>query len=218
MSCFAQKLSCLSFAGLRLTKRRRGLFTGIVEQLGQVKSIENKKNLIVLKIDALKLASKIHVADSVAINGVCLTATAKKGRIVSFDLMKETIEKTSLKQVGVGSVVNMELALKADSRFGGHFVSGHVDELGLINKIDSAPNWVSFNVSISKENHKYIVPKGSVTIDGVSLTVGKVRSNSFDVYLIPFTQKVTNLGAKKVGDGVNVETDILAKYILAAKK
>lgn len=194
------------------------MFTGIVEQLGKVKAIERKENLIVLKVDAMKATKKIHVADSVAINGVCLTATSKKGSVVSFDLMKETIEKTSLKEVGVGSGVNMELALKANSRFGGHFVSGHVDEKGIIKKIEKAKNWVSVTVSISRPNSKYIVPKGSVTLDGVSLTVGKVLPTSFEVYLIPFTLEVTNLGSKKVGDSVNIETDILAKYILSIKK
>ena len=194
------------------------MFTGIVEQLGIIKAIDHKKNLIVLKIDAKTLASQIKLGDSVAINGVCLTACQKKGRIVSFDLMKETIEKTSLKEAVPGSKVNLELALRADSRFGGHFVTGHVDELGIIKKIEKAKNWISITVSISKTNQKYIVPKGSVTLDGISLTVGKVGKDSFDVYLIPYTLKVTNLGVKKVGDSVNIETDILAKYILGNKK
>lgn len=194
------------------------MFTGIVETLGIVKAIENKENLIILKIDATTLASQIKLGDSVAINGVCLTATARKGQVISFDLMKETIEKTSLKQVGVGSKVNLELALRADSRFGGHFVSGHVDELGIIKKIEKAKNWVSFTVSISTQNKKYIVPKGSVTLDGISLTVGQLGKNDFQVYLIPYTLKVTNLGTKKAGDTLNIETDILAKYILSSKK
>ncbi len=194
------------------------MFTGIVEQLGKIKAIEQKSNLIVLKVDAFKLAKKIHVADSVAINGVCLTVTQKKGSIVSFDLMKETIEKTSLKEVGLESEVNLELALLVDSRFGGHFVSGHVDEKGVIQKIEKSKNWVSMTISISKANAKYIVPKGSVTLDGISLTVGHVGKNSFQVYLIPYTLQATNLGSKKAGDSVNIETDILAKYILAGKK
>jgi riboflavin synthase len=194
------------------------MFTGIVEQLGKVKTIEKKRNLMVFYIDAFKLARQIRVADSVAINGVCLTVTQKKGTVVCFDLMKETIENTSLKQVGIGSSVNMELALKANSRFGGHFVTGHADEVGIIKKIDTAPNWVSYTISISKTNYKYIVSKGSVTIDGISLTVGKILANSFEIYLIPYTLKVTNLGIKKVGDRVNIETDILAKYILAKGK
>lgn len=191
------------------------MFTGIVEQLGTIKAIELKANLIVLKVDTKKLSSKIKLGDSVAINGACLTATAKKGSVVSFDLMKETIEKTSLKEFKPGSVANLELALQADSRFGGHFVSGHVDELGTIKKIEKSKNWVSITVSISKANRKYLVPKGSITLDGVSLTVGKVEKKTFSVYLIPYTLQVTNLGSKESGDTLNIETDILAKYILA---
>jgi len=190
------------------------LFTGIIEQLGTIKSIESKENLIVLKVDTSSLAKKIKLGDSVAINGVCLTATNKKGSVVSFDLMKETIDHTSLKTLNVGSPVNLELALQSGSRFGGHFVTGHVDELGKILKIEKAKNWVSMTVSISKANRKYIVPKGSITLDGISLTVGRVGTTSFSVYLIPYTLQVTNLGTKKMGDGINIETDILAKYIL----
>lgn len=193
------------------------MFTGIIEQLGKIKSIREERNLIILGVDTGKLGAKVKNGDSVAVNGVCLTATGKKANVVSFDLMKETIEKTSLKQIKVGSGVNLELALKADSRFGGHFVSGHVDEKGTITHIAKDKNWVSMTISISKANAKYIVPKGSVTLDGVSLTVGKVKASSFEVYLIPFTLKVTNLGAKKVGDSINIETDILAKYILNRK-
>ena len=190
------------------------MFTGIIEQLGTIKSIESKENLIVLKVDTSSLAKKIKLGDSVAINGVCLTATNKKGSVVSFDLMKETIDHTSLKTLNVGSPVNLELALQSGSRFGGHFVTGHVDELGKILKIEKAKNWVSMTVSISKANRKYIVPKGSITLDGISLTVGRVGTTSFSVYLIPYTLQVTNLGTKKMGDGINIETDILAKYIL----
>lgn len=190
------------------------MFTGIIEQLGKVKAIAAKKNLIVYQVDCGKLAKQIKVGDSVAINGVCLTVTQKKGNIASFDLMRETIERTSLKQVAQDSGINMELALKADSRFGGHFVTGHVDEVGVITSIDIEPNWVAMTISASKEAVKHLVHKGSVTLDGISLTVGKVSKKDFAVYLIPYTLKVTNLGTKKKGDLVNIETDILAKYIL----
>lgn len=190
------------------------MFTGIIEHLGTVKTISATKNLMVFGIDCGPLASKIKLGDSVAINGVCLTATKKKGRVVSFDLMKETIEKTSLNQVKAKSQVNMELALKADSRFGGHFVTGHVDEVGIIKAIEHKPNWVAIKISVSKSAMKHIVQKGSVTLDGISLTVGKVGKVDFSVYLIPYTLKVTNLSTKKVNDWLNIETDILAKYIL----
>ena len=134
--------------------------------------------------------------------------------MVAFDLMKETIEKSSLKGLKVGNGVNLELALKANSRFGGHFVTGHADETGIIKSIERKANWTAFTITISKSNHKYLVPKGSVTIDGISLTVGKVGKTDFSIYLIPYTLKITNLSAKKPGDPVNIETDILAKYIL----
>ncbi len=190
------------------------MFTGIIEQLGTVKAINASKNLMVLTVDVGVLATSIKLGDSVAVNGVCLTATVKKGRVISFDLMKETIKTTSLKQIKAGSRVNLELALKADSRFGGHFVTGHVDELAAIKSISREKNFVAITIGVSTGLRKYLVTKGSVTIDGISLTVGKVGKGDFTVYLIPFTLTATNLGTKKVGDGVNIETDILAKYIL----
>ena len=116
----------------------------------------------------------------------------------------------------MGDGVNLELALKADSRFGGHFVTGHVDELGVVKSIERRPNWVAMTITISKTNRTYLVPKGSVAIDGISLTVGKVGQHEFSVYLIPYTLTVTNLGAKSPKGLVNIETDILAKYIKAS--
>ncbi len=190
------------------------MFTGIIEQKGIVKAIRRPKNLIVMDVDAGVLAKQIKLGDSVAVNGGCLTVAAKKGQVVSFDLMKETIEKTSLKGLKAGDGVNIELALKADSRFGGHFVTGHVDEVGTIKSIERRPNWVAMTITVSKANRKFLVPKGSITIDGISLTVGRIGKTDFTVFLIPYTLKITNLGAKKPGDPVNLETDILAKYIL----
>lgn len=189
------------------------MFTGIIEHLGTVKALHSQKNLLVMQVDAGPLAKDIKPGHSVAVNGGCLTATAVKGRLVSFDLMKETIEKTSLKGLRAGTQVNLELALKADSRFGGHFVTGHVDEAGTIKTIERQANWVAMTISASLAIRKYVVPKGSVTIDGISLTVGRVGLKDFTVYLIPYTLKITNLSGKKPGDLVNIETDILAKYI-----
>ena len=188
------------------------MFTGIIEQLGIIQSIRHQRNLIVLDVDVKSLAAKIKMGDSVAINGVCLTASAKKGKVVSFDLMKETIEKSSLKTIGIGSGVNLELALRADSRFGGHFVTGHIDEVGIIKSIERSANWVALTIAVSKTSRKFLVAKGSIAIDGISLTVGKVGKTDFSVYLIPYTLKVTNFSTKRIGDLVNIETDILAKY------
>ena len=189
------------------------MFTGIIEHIGQIKAIQAKKNLIILSIDMGQLASKVRLGDSVAVNGACLTATMKKGKVIGFDLMKETIEQTSLKQLKVSSLVNLELALQAGSRVGGHFVTGHVDEASTIMSITKDKNWVAIRISISKAHARYFVPKGSVTVDGISLTVGKVGKGYVDVYLIPYTLKITTLGLRKVGDLVNIETDILAKYV-----
>ena len=189
------------------------MFTGIIESLGTIKNIETKKNLLVFSIDLGPLAKKVKLGDSVAVSGVCLTVTAKKSTIASFDLMKETIEKTALKGLGVNDHVNLELALQAGARMGGHFVTGHVDQVAVIKNITEDKNWVAVRLGLSQANRKYIVPKGSVTIDGISLTVGQVGKDYFEVYLIPYTLKVTTLGFKKSGDLVNIETDILAKYI-----
>jgi riboflavin synthase len=197
------------------------MFTGIIEHKGLIRKIDVKKNLLIFSIDLGPLASQVKLGDSVAVSGVCLTAVAKKARVVAFDLMKETVEKTSLKSLGVGDGVNLELAMKAGSRLGGHFVTGHVDEVAVIKNITREKNWVAFRLGVSQAHHRYFVPKGSVTIDGISLTIGKVGNGFIEVYLIPYTLKVTTLGLKKTGDKVNVETDILAKYFFgrgASKK
>lgn len=192
------------------------MFTGIIEYIGTIKKIDTKKNLLVFSIDVGPLAKKVRLGNSVSVSGVCLTAAFKKARVVSFDLMKETIKKTSLRSLGVGDKVNLELALQAGNRLGGHFVTGHVDEVAVIKHIAHEKNWVSLRLGISKQNRKYFVPKGSVSVDGISLTVGKVGKDYIDVYLIPYTLKVTTLGLKKTGDCVNIETDILAKYLKEA--
>jgi riboflavin synthase len=189
------------------------MFTGIIERIGIIKKIDSKKNLMVFSIDLGSLAKKVRIGDSVSVSGACLTITAKKGRVASFDLMKETIERTALRSLSVGGRVNLELALQVGSRLGGHFVAGHVDEVAVIKHIAQDKNWVALRLSVSKKNRRYFVPKGSATIDGVSLTIGKVGKDYFEVYLIPYTLKVTTLGLKKVGDCVNIETDILAKYL-----
>jgi len=189
------------------------MFTGIISHLGTIKKIDSKKNLMVFSIDLGPLSKKVKLGDSVSISGVCLTITAKKATVVSFDLMKETIEKTALRTLGVGGRVNLELALEVGGRLGGHFVTGHVDEVAVIKHIAQDKNWVAITLSSTPAIRKYIVPKGSVTVDGISLTVGKVEKDYFEVYLIPYTLKVTTLGLKKIGDCVNIETDILAKYI-----
>jgi riboflavin synthase len=193
------------------------MFTGIIAYIGTIKKIDLKKNLLVFSIDLGPLAKKVHLGDSVSVSGVCLTASSKKASLVSFDLMRETIAKTSLRSLGAGDRVNLELALQTGSRLGGHFVTGHVDEVAVIKQIIQEKNWVALRLGVSRANLKYFVPKGSVSVDGISLTVGRVGKSFVEVYLIPYTLKVTTLGLRKIGDGVNIETDILAKYLLAKK-
>jgi len=194
------------------------VFTGIIQHAGTIKAIGTKANLMVLSVDAGPLAKDVRLGDSVALNGVCLTASCKKRAVIFFEAMRETMTKTALKDLKTGSKVNLELALKPDGRLGGHFVTGHVDEAAVVKHVERAKNWVALTIGISKANRKYLAPKGSITIDGISLTVGKVGALDFSVYLVPYTLAMTTLANKKAGDLVNVETDILAKYVLNGRK
>lgn len=194
------------------------MFTGIVEEKGIIRAIEHKKNLIVLSIAAKNALKGVKIGDSIAVDGVCLTVTQRRGHTVGFDLMKETIDKTTLRYLKPGSEVNLEGSLRANGRIGGHFVFGHVDCVGEIVRKITKKNYCQYDVAVDKKLSCYLVFKGSVSIDGISLTVGEVRGNIFSVYIIPHTLKVTTLGAKKESDKVNIETDILAKYILKRRK
>jgi len=193
------------------------MFTGIVEGMGVVESVEKKENLFVLTLKREKFLRGVKIGDSVSVDGVCLTVTKKTARGVKFDLMKETLNATTMKSYRPGRRVNLERALKMNSRLGGHFVTGHVDGVGVFKKKVSLPNYVEWHIDVAPFLAKYIVPKGSVCLDGVSLTVGQVKRNSFSVYLIPHTLEVTTFGAKRPGAGLNIETDILAKYVLEQK-
>ena len=193
------------------------MFNGIVEEIGIVDALERRKNLSVLKVRARKVMSGTKLGDSIAVEGVCLTVTDKNKDVLAFDMMRETVNKTSLGRLHCGDKVNLERALKAGSRVNGHFVTGHIDDVGRVEQKISAANYEELSIRLPKGLDKYIVPKGSVALDGVSLTVGKVGKGCFSVYLIPFTKQVTTLGTKKKGDPVNIETDILAKYLLSAR-
>jgi riboflavin synthase len=194
------------------------MFSGIIEEMGTVKKLEVKKNLAVMTLSAKKMAKEVRSGDSVAVNGACLTVTAKKNDCLTFDMMKETLDKTSLGKVEKKDYVNLERALKVSDRINGHFVSGHVDCMGKITDILTLENYLEIRITLSKDIAQYIVDKGSVTLDGVSLTVGRVRKSDFSVYIIPFTMQHTNLGTKKKGDFVNIEVDILARYVLNKDK
>jgi riboflavin synthase len=189
------------------------MFTGIVEETGTVAEVISKKNLSVLKVRVEKVLRGTKAGASIAVDGVCLTVTDLSGEVLSFDIMRETMLKTTLTGLKPGCLVNLERALKVGRRVDGHFVTGHVDGVGIIQEKVEQPNYARLRVDGGKDLMKYIVPKGSVCLDGVSLTVGEVKKTGFTVYLIPLTEKVTTLGSKGAGDKVNIETDILAKYV-----
>ena len=190
------------------------MFTGIVEEIGTIESVKSAKNLALVTVKAKKILSGSKLGDSIAIDGVCLTVVNKASSAVCFEAMKETLDKTTAGIWRKGMRVNLERALLANSRLGGHFVTGHVDGIGVITGIAKEENYVALALKSPKELMKFIVPKGSICLNGVSLTVGKVRENNFEVYLIPYTLKETNLGLLKLGDPVNIEIDILARYML----
>ena len=189
------------------------MFTGIVEELGTIRSLQRGKHSVVLSIGAHTVLSDLKIGDSVAVNGVCLTATSRDGGGFTADVMHETLNRSSLGALSVGSRVNLERAMAADGRFGGHIVSGHIDGTGTITAVRPDDNAVWYTVSASPELLRYIVEKGSITIDGISLTVASVTETGFSVSAIPHTAAVTTLGEKRVGDTVNLETDIIGKYV-----
>jgi len=190
------------------------MFSGIVEELGWVEKIRKDVNLTTLCLRAKIVSKGIKIGDSVSVDGVCLTVTQKKGERLFFDVMKETLDKTILGKLKVKERVNLERALKVNDRISGHFVTGHIDGVGEIAKIIKGKNYVEMHVKAARGLIRYIVPKGSICINGVSLTVGIVGKNYFSFFLIPYTNELTNLGLKKEGQRVNVETDVLAKYVL----
>jgi len=190
------------------------MFSGIVEEKGRITSLKKEKNLFVLTVKADKVLKGTKIGDSISNDGICLTVTERTDKALSFDIMKETIRATTLKYARVGDEINLERALKMSSRIGGHFVTGHVEGVGTIKKIVKLKNYVEIRIAYPKELSSYLVPKGSVCIDGISLTVGQVTDDWFSVYLIPHTLDVTTIGQKKNSDKVNLETDMLAKYIL----
>jgi len=190
------------------------MFTGIIEDIGRIKAINKNFNNFSLDISCERIAKSIKKGDSIAVNGVCLTTVCTGDDFIRADVMPETLRKTNLREIKIGNYVNLERALKYGERLGGHIVTGHIDCIGTIIKIESEKNarWVEIKPETNLAM-KYLVQKGSVAIDGASLTVADLRREIFKVCLVPFTIASTVLGHKKRGDMVNIECDILAKYI-----
>ena len=185
------------------------MFTGIIEETGTVKTITNNS----ITIEASTVLEGTKIGDSISVNGVCLTVTELSSNSFKADVSYETINVTSLKYLNNGSVVNLERAMPADGRFGGHIVSGHIDGKGRCKSVTKENSFYKMLIEIPSELTKYVVKKGSITVDGISLTVAEIRDNNVEIAVIPHTFENTNLKNLKSGDFVNIETDILAKYI-----
>lgn len=189
------------------------MFTGIVEEIGTVVSISKGVKSSRMTLQGNVIFEDMHIGDSIAVNGVCLTVTEKTSNTFTVDVMAETLRRSSLGSLGKGSKVNMERAMAANGRFGGHIVSGHIDGTGTIANFVKEDNAVWVTIETPSKLLKYIIEKGSITIDGISLTVAYVDSHCFKVSLIPHTATNTTLLSKKAGDIVNLENDIVGKYI-----
>jgi len=191
------------------------MFTGLIAELGEVTAITRGETSAVFSINSPALISEIKLGDSVAVNGVCLTATSLSSTGFTADVMVQTLSLTSLSEIKVGSPVNLELAAQLNARMGGHMVQGHVDGVATVVGLTPGEKWAQFDIKVPEHLTKYIVNQGSICLDGVSLTVGEISdaNNQLTVWLIPETLERTNLSAKKPGDLINIEVDVLAKYV-----
>jgi riboflavin synthase len=189
------------------------MFTGLIEEIGKVQSVINSTKSAKIIIGCSNVLEGLKLGDSISTNGVCLTVTSFSNENFTVDVMAETIRRSNLRSLSPGDEVNLERALKLQDRLGGHIVSGHIDGVGKISNYEKEDNAVWITISASSDILKYIVQKGSITIDGVSLTVAYVDENVFKVSIIPHTKDVTTLLRKKIGTEVNLECDIIGKYI-----
>jgi len=189
------------------------MFTGIIEEMGAVKAVERTLAGARLSVLASTVMDDLAVGDSVSLNGACLTVVSRDEREFAVDVSTETLSVTSLGQVSAGAPVNLERAMKIHQRIGGHLVSGHVDGVGAVRSRRQDGNTLTITIEASKDVLRYCVPKGSITVDGISLTINELTDRSFGVAIIPHTAKVTTLGLKQIGDTVNLEADLIGKYV-----
>ncbi|NBO35869.1 MAG: riboflavin synthase [Actinobacteria bacterium] len=190
------------------------MFTGIVEELGRVAAIQElPDNAIRITIEGPIVLSDANLGDSICVNGVCLTVAEQIGDVFTADVMSETINRTTIGDLLAGSQVNLERPVTLSTRLGGHLVQGHVDAVGTVSAREHSENWDVVTITPPKDLLKYVVEKGSITIDGTSLTVSAVTDSTFSVSLIPATLEKTTLGIRQIGDRVNLEVDVLAKYV-----
>lgn len=189
------------------------MFTGIVEETGTLRSLSRGSKSCVIHVQCSTVLEDTRIGDSIAVNGICLTVTSMESGGFTADVMNETLSRSSLAQTRPGDPVNLERAMAANGRFGGHIVSGHIDGTGIIREIRDDDNAVWYTVEAPPEILRYVVEKGSIAIDGISLTVARVDDRSFQVSVIPHTRAVTALSSRRVGSPVNLENDIVGKYV-----
>ncbi len=189
------------------------MFTGIVEETGTLRSLSRGSKSCVIHVQCSTVLEDTRIGDSIAVNGICLTVTSMESGGFTADVMNETLSRSSLAQTRPGDSVNLERAMAANGRFGGHIVSGHIDGTGIIRKIRDDDNAVWYTVEAPPEILRYVVEKGSIAIDGISLTIARVDDRSFQVSVIPHTRAVTALSSRRVGSPVNLENDIVGKYV-----
>jgi riboflavin synthase len=189
------------------------MFTGIVEEAGKVKAVTPRGKGWSLEVETRQVAKEAKIGDSIAVNGCCLTVTGVKGSQLTFDLLDETRAKTNLQALQLGSRVNLEGSLRADGKVGGHFVTGHIEATAKVTQwTRSGEDW-ELEAEVPAGLERYLVPKGCVALDGISLTIGRVEGRKFNVWIIPHTYEVTTLQDRKKGDELNLECDLLAKYV-----
>ena len=189
------------------------MFTGIIEELGLIKKIRTISSGLQVSISAKEIMDDLKIGDSLSINGVCLTVIQYAADLLTFDLVSETLEKSNLGDLNEGDSVNLERALKVDGRFGGHIIQGHVETLGVILDKQTEKDNIILSVGLDPEWMRFCIPKGSIALDGISLTISRIEANIIEVSLIPHTLKNTTLGMKNKSDTLNVETDIIGKYV-----
>ena len=189
------------------------MFTGIVEEAGKVKAVTPRGKGWSLEVETRQVAKEAKIGDSIAVNGCCLTVTGVKGSQLTFDLLDETRAKTNLQALQLGSRVNLVGSLRADGKVGGHFVTGHIEATAKVTQwTRSGEDW-ELEAEVPAGLERYLVPKGCVALDGISLTIGRVEGRKFNVWIIPHTYEVTTLQDRKKGDELNLECDLLAKYV-----
>jgi riboflavin synthase len=189
------------------------MFTGLIEDTGRITAVDRRGASAVLTLTSALPVTEIAVGDSVAVNGACLTVTAKSGAVLTFDVSPETLAGTTIGGLRSGSAVNLERALRLGERMGGHIVTGHIDCIGRLARSSETSGNRVLEFTLPAENTRYLISKGSVAIDGISLTVNRVGENGFSVNIIPLTLVATTLAALKVGHEVNIETDIIGRYV-----